>query len=387
MPTSSVPLIGHEKAVVSVSFSPDGKTVASGSVDKTIKFWHETELLKTIFDEQGVWCVRYSSVDNNLLVSSSLDSTIKFWKVDTGELLRTISGHSKIVFDMSFSSDGQKIATASWDGTIKIWDVMTGEHLQTLPSFGKEDRLLSLEFSPDGEVVASGGYRDGSVRLWHLLTRTSTAINQQQVRVSAVRFSPDGKVLALGYDNGDVLFWRDESHFHLFKGHEQSVYGLAFSPDSQMLASVSADGTIKLWNQEGSLLKTLIAHTDEVYAISFSPLLTRFPWIVSASADSTARLWKVDLDAEFDGEGEDFELQNAEELARERAARQLNINLVQNSGIRYRFETRAIADSVREVFRSEAILRQVVFESSASCLNCQCTEMECQTGGRECCPQ
>ncbi|GAA6614999.1 WD40 repeat domain-containing protein [Scytonema sp. NUACC26] len=116
-------LKGHDDSVWSVSFSPDGKTIASASKDNTVKLWDIT-----------------------------------------GRELKTLKGHSDEVVSVNFSPDGKTIASASWDNTIKLWDT-TRRELKTLK--GHDDSVWSVSFSPDGKTIASAS-SDKTVKLWNL---------------------------------------------------------------------------------------------------------------------------------------------------------------------------------------------------------------------------
>nr|MDZ8059445.1 ribosome assembly protein 4 [Nostoc sp. EkiNYC01] len=118
-------LTGHSSAVISVVFSPDGKTLASGSLDKTIKLWD----------------------------------------VSTGKAIKTLTGHSSSVLGVVFSPDGKTLASGSSDKTIKLWDVSTGKAIKTLT--GHSSTVYSVVFSPDGKTLASGS-DDKTVILWNL---------------------------------------------------------------------------------------------------------------------------------------------------------------------------------------------------------------------------
>ncbi|MGB8686247.1 MAG: CHAT domain-containing protein, partial [Microcoleus sp.] len=149
-------LEAHSISVSSVSFSTDGKTLASGSYDKTIKLWDVTtgKAIRTLLGHSDVVSSVSFSTDGKTLASGSGDKTIKLWDVTTGKAIRTLQGHSKMVQDVSFSPDGKTLASGSYDNTIKLWDVATGKEIRTLK--GHSNQVLSVSFSPDGKTLASG---------------------------------------------------------------------------------------------------------------------------------------------------------------------------------------------------------------------------------------
>ncbi|NCT45919.1 MAG: WD40 repeat domain-containing protein, partial [Microcystis aeruginosa G11-09] len=146
-------LEGHYSYVYSVNFSPDGKTLVSGSWDNTIKLWdvetgQEIRTLKG--HDNSVYSVNFSP-DGKTLVSGSADNTIKLWNVETGQEIRTLKGHDSSVRSVNFSPDGKTLVSGSGDKTIKLWNVETGQEIRTLK--GHDSVVYSVNFSPDGKTL------------------------------------------------------------------------------------------------------------------------------------------------------------------------------------------------------------------------------------------
>ena len=286
-------LEGHDDSVLSVSFSPDGRYVASASTDKTVKIW-EIQTNKCLSTLQGhtemVNSVSFSS-DGRYVASASTDSTVKIWEIQTNKCLSTLQGHTEIVTSVSFSSDGRYVASASTDSTVKIWEIQTNKCLSTLQ--GHTWEVTSVSFSSDGRYVASAS-RDKTVKIWEIQTNKCLSTLQGHTwEVTSVSFSSDGRYVASASYDKTVKIWEIQTNKCLstLQGHTEIVTSVSFSSDGRYVASASRDTTVKIWEiQTNKYLSTLQGHTSSVNSVSFS---SDGRYVASASTDKTVKIWEI----------------------------------------------------------------------------------------------
>jgi WD40 repeat protein len=342
---------GHRGLVASVAFSPDGKSILTGAWDNTAILWDAATGAKIrTFSEHArgagvffpnrhyVTSVAFSP-DGKSILTGSWDRTAVLSDVSTGKTLRIFKGHDDHVTSVAFSPDGKRVLTGSRESRAILWDVSNGNRLVTFEG-RYEATVASIALSPDERLLAAG-YRDGKAALWDTATGTGLGtLDTQQRFLASVAFSPDGKQMLTGSMDGAILWnsvtrdklrtfkgsvqsaafspdgktvvtwdyaWSGEpfarapmlwdaatgAKLRTFKAENRTETCLAFSPDGKQILIAYYNGTVGLWDAAtGNKLGTFKEDRGTVTSVAFSPdgkcVLTGF-------GNGTALLWSAGM--------------------------------------------------------------------------------------------
>jgi WD40 repeat protein/serine/threonine protein kinase len=317
-------LRGHSLWIYCVSFSPDGKWLATGGFDRTIKLWDTVsgEARTTIYGHNGGITDLAFSPDSRSLASASEDRSVRLWEIPTGRLIGVFHGHKDSVQSIAFAPDGLELASAGVDASFKIWD-----RRRSLPVVFKHTRAsMGLWYRRDGRRIISSAFFDQGPVIsegWDPSTgEPDPNLTLDRVRlgndylpypilpgfpVASPATSPDGRLFASVSRSNPNVYEQDQRSkslavnavmvrdvatgriLHTLVGHAADVNCIAFSPNGQRIATTSSDRTVKLWDTAtGREVFTLRGHTNDVIALVFSPDGNQ---IVSADVDHTDRVW------------------------------------------------------------------------------------------------
>ncbi len=335
-------LTGHKSDVLSVAFSPDGKTLATCSKED-VRLWNtEGGHNRSIINHFAILDVAFSP-DGKTLASGNDDNTVSLWDKKSAKLINTLIGHKERVSNVVFSPHGETLASADYNNVL-LWNVKTGEHLHTLSTIenynyslvfspdgetlafkcpsstvnlydtqtkkitthSKEKHwVINMTFNPDGQLHALLGGKNRNRSLWNIKTDellySLTLPSTKRYTLDATAFNPNANVLATEMrDNTPVRRWnnavwlwdtRTGKHIRTLTGHLSGISRMAFSSDGKQLASGGHDETVLLWDLKTEIHpRILIGHNDGVRDVAFSP---DSKTLASTSDDGTVLLWDL----------------------------------------------------------------------------------------------
>jgi len=292
-------LRGHERGVLAVAYSSDGRRIASGALDNTARLWDAesgTEVRCLRGHERGVRGVAFSP-HGRRVATASLDRTIRIWETGSGNEVLCLAGHARDVTSVAFSPDGARLVSGSLDQTVRVWDAKTGAELLCLR--GHEGPVFGVDFSPDGRRVVSGS-KDRTVRVWDAETASQRhCLAAGAHDVTHVAYSPDGTRIFASSKDHTVRAWDAETGAELrcFRGHDRDVTGVACSPDGRRIVTGSSDQTVRVWDvQTGAELHRFDGHARDVTSVAYSP---DGHGLASGSWDEAIRVWDAESTAEL----------------------------------------------------------------------------------------
>lgn len=243
--------------------SPDGNSVvtagncqepACSKARYLVQIWNANGTLRTNLEGHSSWVEKVSfSPDGKMIASTSADNTVKLWDAKDGKNIATLKGHTGTVNGVRFSPNGETIASTSADKTIRLWN-LSGKELKTLDKHG--DTVNSVSFSSDGKRIASAS-NDGTIKLWNLDGKELKTLKGHSRGVDSVTFSPDGKFLASTSQDGTIRLWNSNGQEpKILRVRKSNFLGVVFSADSKTLTSISEDGTLTSWSLDLDKLLT-----------------------------------------------------------------------------------------------------------------------------------
>ncbi len=257
---------GCTNPVWSVAYSPDGRRIVSGSGSPVIeigkpasgevKVWDAAtgKQLLSLKGHKGVVYSMAYSPDGKRIVSGSLDKTLKVWDAATGQDLLTLKGHTNAVSSVAYSPDGRRIVSGSSDTTLKVWDAQTGQNLLTLK--GHAWNVRSVMYSPDGKRIVSGSL-DKTLKVWDAATgQDLLTLKGHTNAVTGVAFSPDGRRIISSSRDNTVKVWDTQygEDFLFLKGHTKDVNSVVFSPSGKRIFAWDTQGKVLTWDASNGML-------------------------------------------------------------------------------------------------------------------------------------
>ncbi len=289
----------HSKPINTIAMFPDGRYLVSGDDGGTVAIWNlaiPQNPIATYRANDSVWAVAASpnlsqlaSGDKNRKVQIGRKESIINSRKELHGDFSTLDSHSGFVYTVEFSPDGTILASGGADRRIRLWNTESGKIIYTLD--GHQDAVTAVKFMPNGKILISAG-ADRTLRFWDLESKQLLkTIDAHAQKIHALALGRDGKTIVSGSSDRTVLVRQlGTASQHSLQGHQDAVLAVAISADDKTIASGSIDGTVCLWDATTQqLISSFSAHQSAVKAIVFQPTGTNF---ISASWDRTIKVWQ-----------------------------------------------------------------------------------------------
>jgi WD40 repeat protein len=251
------------------------------------------------------------TADNNTVISGSVDNTIKIWNLRTGQLKRTLTGHTGVVNYLSVTPDGKYIVSAE-SKNVRIWNLLTGALIREL---GNSGEISFVKTSQDGQtLVIDGGTQiikskpvdpysteitKYIISVYNLKTGTLKYELFHDKALSKVEMSKSDNILVSGDQTGKLNIWnlRNGTLQKILTGHESEIKSIAISPDEKTITSTDKDGKIKIWNlSSGKLKSTFTGHEIKSYGDVFvMALIPNNNTLVSWNKEESSSLYQNNI--------------------------------------------------------------------------------------------
>jgi WD40 repeat protein len=285
-----------EGRVGDVTYSPDGRLALSSS-DNSLKLWslrNDREIRTFQGHSDAVQRVAFSP-DGRTVMSGSWDTTLKLWDVATAKIIRTFKGHAKIVMRVTFALDGRTALSNSLDKTLKFWDLRTGEEIRSMRQNADNDGIIGVAPDSRTALYRSGSMENSTIKVWDLATNTGIrTLEYRGAWEDCAAFSADGRIALCGGQEPSLRLFdlQTGKQIRTLSGNGNMVYDVALSSDGRLALSGGGDNVLKLSDvRTGKEIRTLQGHMSHVYSVAISP---NGRTALSGGHDNTLKLWNLE---------------------------------------------------------------------------------------------